>query len=96
MAQLLMEEFADVLCSDPDWVRAEFDDLLATVWPAASSRDPITPRCPAPSAGQDDTTGPVGFRPTWRGRHPGADGWAHQRSPPTVGYGAMPRGSSKS
>jgi hypothetical protein len=74
-------EFADLLVADDEWVRREFDAIVAAGWGG------VAPPRPAPEQGAHWPRRP-GFdaRPT-PGRRPrelltGAGGPAHQRGPP--------------
>jgi hypothetical protein len=73
-------EFVDVLCDDPDWLRAEFDELIAAVWDQPpAQRPPSPPQRPAPLPHPHR---PVAeHRRTSRAVHP-SDPLAHERSPP--------------
>ena len=77
------EQFADVVCSDEDWVRAEFEAIIAAEWPAPPSRPPAQRAASAPPTAPD---GPWRVsrleRLASQPRRPGAGGWARQRSPP--------------
>jgi hypothetical protein len=72
--------FVDVLCDDPEWLRAEFDDLIAAVWD-----EPPRQRPPGPPRRPDPVPRPP--RPGSEYRHRGDvicinDAWPRQRSPP--------------
>lgn len=86
LADIAGREFTDLVCADEAWVRAEFDALIAAAWPATPS-----PLGPAGQAGGPPADGyrapvaqprPPGCTASGRGRGPGFDGWARQRSPP--------------
>jgi len=76
------EQFLDLICSDEDLLRAEFDAIIAAEWPSP----PTTPRRGAagerPTSGAHRGAGALGARPVTRPRHPGIGEWARQRSPP--------------
>ena len=76
------EAFTELISSDPDLVRAEFDALIG----AGFDEPPLPPAPPAPSAAQPAPSPP---RPdTWPtpaandGRPPGAAAGNNPRSPP--------------
>jgi len=83
-APMADEQFLELLCTDPDWVRAEFDAIVAAEWPippsigprrgaAADQRPhpaaPVEPDSAAPAYREGVTTGPAS---------------ALQRSPPAA------------
>ncbi|MDQ1735651.1 MAG: hypothetical protein QOH56_1902 [Pseudonocardiales bacterium] len=80
------DEFLEILCSDEDLVRAEFDAIIAAEWPSLPpdapddddtvERSPGRTRC-APRGGQAGLPD--------RPRHPGIGGWSRERSPPPGG-----------
>ncbi|WP_153502600.1 hypothetical protein [Cumulibacter manganitolerans] len=78
-----------LLLDDPQWVREEFEVLMAAEWPQRIVRVPLTRT--ATGAGP---TGPDGRRPARgarlrkppsRAHAPGTDGWVRERSPPRGG-----------
>jgi hypothetical protein len=76
------EEFVEVLCADPELVRAEFEAIVAAAWPQP-------PRCRAVVGTQPVRPGhgPMPPRARARGIQPSAPcrraaRWARQRSPP--------------
>ena len=76
------EAFSELVTSDPDWVRDEFDELIGANW----TEPPEPPAPPAPSA---DRPEPHRSRPGGRKIEPArttdqipADRSATQRSPP--------------
>jgi DnaJ-domain-containing protein 1 len=76
------EEFVEVLCADPELVRAEFEAIVAAAWPQP-------PRCRAVVGTQPVRPGhgPMPPRARARGIQPSATcrraaRWARQRSPP--------------
>lgn len=76
-------EFADLLVADDEWVRREFDAIVAAGWGGA------VPPCPAPSQGAQWPRRPgYGDRPTpdrpLRGLLSRGRTYAHQRGPPDV------------
>ena len=77
------EQFLDLICSDEDLLRAEFDAIIAAEWPSPPT---TTPRRGAagerPTSGAHRGAGALGARPVTRPRHPGIGEWARQRSPP--------------
>jgi hypothetical protein len=48
------EAFTDLVCSDDDLVRAEFDALIRSSWPP-----PVPPAPPAPSLPEPEQAGPA-------------------------------------
>ncbi len=83
VALLVRDEFLDLLCSDPEWLRAEFEEIVAAEWPTAPADPPLAARGagqPPDSAGL--RAGGVRHRLARRPRHPGIGGWARERSPP--------------
>jgi hypothetical protein len=83
------DEFLELVCADEQLLRAEFDAIIAAQWPG-SEPGPPDDRGPAPvgrgpggrSDGPSRPGGRERIRPDSRPRHPGADEWARQRSPP--------------
>jgi hypothetical protein len=81
-------EFAELVCADPDWVRAEFDAIVAANFdtsPPHQHRPPRPdssgPTAPAPAAGAVTTPASASgvVLPINR--------WRRQRSPPTqIGF----------
>jgi len=77
------EVFTELISSDPDLVRAEFDALIG----ASISEPPAPPAPPAPSAARPEPSrhpklGPSAATPPQTGEHqPGAAG-TNPRSPP--------------
>src|SRR5438309_1929527 len=84
-AAVVEQRFLDVICDDPDLLRAEFDAIVAGEWP----EPPVpTPRR-EPAYGRPRRGG-RGMR--WRAARIGAEmrdfggqTWRRQRSPPPVG-----------
>ncbi len=76
--------FADVICADPQWLREEFDALIAASFSEPPARPPLSPPRVPPRPG------PWWLPPgPWPGRLPvvltsphAAPGHGHQRSPP--------------
>jgi hypothetical protein len=87
----LDEQFLELVCSDEELLRAEFDAIVSAEWPTPPnhapahrpSGEPPTPR------GQPWSPAP-GARLMNRPRHPGLGGWARQRSPPAQRHTATP------
>ncbi len=77
------EQFLELLCTDEDLLRAEFDAIIAAGWPSPP------PAAPARRVGAERRPRRVRRRgegsltalASWP-RHPGVGGWARQRSPP--------------
>ncbi len=77
------EEFLDLVCSDEELLRAEFEAIVAAEWPMPPMRPPRPspagrPPSPRRVTWWADTSGRLVSRP----RHPGIGGWGRQRSPP--------------
>lgn len=53
-------EFADIVCSDPEWVAAEFEQIVSGLWD-----EPVLARTAA--SGPDSEGGPAGW--VTRGSH---------------------------
>jgi len=81
-------KFAELICADPQWLRAEFDALIAVGFgaPPAWPRPPAPPTFPPGGRSRGTPPGqpalpgrirlaPVRWRPRWQGL-------SHQRSPP--------------
>jgi hypothetical protein len=73
--------FADLVVADDDWLRAEFDAIIAAAWPERNGTEPITNPscCPLRSRlgrAVDDTGVVV------RTRRRGTEARSRQRSPP--------------
>jgi hypothetical protein len=93
----LDEQFLDLVCSDEDLLRAEFDAIIAAGWPStATARPPDRPPGPRPPAPDPPGRGP-GANPTpvasggpRASRRPvrQAPGWDRPRSPPPRSGGA--------
>jgi hypothetical protein len=79
------EEFLELICADEELLRAEFDAIVAREW--EGSLPPAEPPVPSPGTGPQPRRHGLS-----RGcqsspgapRHPGADGWGRQRSPPRL------------
>jgi hypothetical protein len=76
--------FADLICADEQWLREEFDALIAANYrppgpppPAPPRTPPLPSRRPAPATPRAAGTG----RPQVTSSHPGG-GLRRQRSPP--------------
>ncbi|MFF5989941.1 hypothetical protein [Prauserella flavalba] len=74
-------EFAELLCADPDWVRAEFDAIVAANFDHVTPQPPARPGPARPPAGEDrcrpDAADLTGAFQAARLRP-----WRRQRSPP--------------
>ena len=80
------EQFLDLLCSDEDLLRAEFDAIIAAEWPTPPTDDPagdgVAGHHQRPGGTRGDTrVAAVPITP----RHPGVGGWGRPRSPPNTG-----------
>jgi hypothetical protein len=76
--------FADMICADPQWLRAEFDALIS----ASFGQPPVPP--PAPPSVPPHRRPPYPSSGPWPGRFPvvpafphAAGGHRRQRSPPS-------------
>jgi hypothetical protein len=73
-----IDAFLDVVCGDEDWVRAEFDAIVAANWPGAEPPEP-----PVPSPGPRRTPRRATGRPRpVPGIPPNGPAPARQRAPP--------------
>jgi hypothetical protein len=84
---LAAEQFLELLCADPDWVRAEFDAIMAAEWPIPP------PTGPRRGAGADQAphrpaspVEPDGAAPARRDRMTPGSASALQRSPPGAAH----------
>ena|SRR6478736_910455 len=81
------EQFLELICSDADLLKAEFDSIIAAEW-SESPQPPADPGARGTAGGQPDSglarpTDPDPDRDlVGQPRHPGLGGWARQRSPP--------------
>lgn len=77
------DAFIDLVCQDEGLLRAEFDALIASSWPAPppDSPPPAPPRRPPPGAGPPATHGVHPGRPT-AGGTPARRRDRRQRGPP--------------
>jgi len=80
MSTVDVDGFLELICSDPDLVRAEFDAIVAAGWP----EDPRVPaaRRPAPGPSRRVRRSVPTADPPAGSDAPGPDAWARQRSPP--------------
>lgn len=79
------ERFCDLLCSDAELLRAEFDAIIAAEWP--DPPPPETRRQPARRGPGPEHPGNRSANPLTRPdqyRPLGRDAWRRQRSPPAV------------
>ncbi len=76
--------FVEMLCADDDFVRAEFEALMAVEFPPLRPGDSI--RAVPAREGSNPDRHPYLDNPSRPGseRHGGAGGWSRQRSPPQV------------
>ena len=81
--QTFEEQFLDLLCSDAELLRAEFDSIIAAEWPdppsPVSRRQPSS-REPSPCHGMWSSR-PLTHR--MQERPLGREAWRRQRSPPS-------------
>ncbi|WP_432876975.1 hypothetical protein ACQPYH_27735 [Kribbella sp. CA-245084] len=75
-----LDTFWDVVCDDPEMLRAEFDDLIATSWDDSPPSPPTRPRRPEPKPGPSRPPAPAPSRSLTR--RPLRDAEARQRGPP--------------
>ena len=77
------EELLELVCADEEFLRAEFDAIIAEEWPTNPPTADPPGAAPAPAPRQGWRPAPLDFR-AGRGqpRHPGIGGWSRQRSPP--------------
>jgi hypothetical protein len=77
--------FAELICADAQWLREEFDALIAASFrPPSAAPPPAPPRVPPPRPGP--WWPPSGPRPRWLPvalALPPAPGHRRQRSPPS-------------
>ena len=102
LARSVEEQFLDLVCSDADLVRAEFDAIIAAGWPerpVPPTRSPV-PRPPVPPA--DGPGGWVVISVAGPVSEPGAPGTGgRERSPPrrgqrpSAGMNLLPRGPGR-
>jgi hypothetical protein len=81
----LDEDFWDLVCSDEQWLRAEFDAIIAAEWagpPTVDARRHVPPR---PMGGRDVPRPVSGSSRRGGGRAAAAPAGARQRSPPVCG-----------
>ena len=77
------DEFVDLVCEDVDWLRAEFEAIVAASWqdePPVAEHGAQLPRPAAPGASPTPAHPAARHRPS----RPGCNGWARQRSPPAA------------
>ncbi|PRZ39644.1 hypothetical protein CLV47_1188 [Antricoccus suffuscus] len=77
-----------LLREDRQWLREQFDSIIAAEWPAQPPDPPSTRVAVAPTPGADrvratTATARAGLP---RAHAPGTDGWARPRSPPGRAY----------
>ena len=78
------DQFLELLCSDPDLLRAEFEAIVAAEYPEGGPRPPMRPLVGG-SAGRPAGTRRAEIREARslvRSRRPGVPSWARERSPP--------------
>lgn len=84
LAPTWVEEFIELVCSDPELVAAEFAAIIAAEWPTVPpARPPL--RCsigPRQAPGHERWREDVRSWPGHRLRGPGTGEWARPRSPP--------------
>jgi len=78
------EQFLALVCSDPAWLRAEFDAIIAAAWSSPPPAGPGSCRAATQPEKQVGSSGPAGpFRPR-RSRYPVRDHADRTRSPPST------------
>ena len=83
------EQAIALLCEDPQWLRAQFEAIIAAEWP---QQPPAPPRTgvavtDTPGADRAPTRSTARVAGPRCAHGPGTDGWARQRSPPA---GSLP------
>jgi hypothetical protein len=78
-----LDAFLDVVCGDPELLRAEFDDLVAACWDDSPPEPPTRQRRPPPIPRPRRWPGPPA-RLAIQATVP-SGGWARQRGPPGTG-----------
>jgi hypothetical protein len=83
----VLDRFADLVCRDEEWLRAEFDAIVAAEWGAPPPAPPPAPPGPddRPAAGPAWPTGDrpePGSRPHADAAAAGLPGRYRQRAPP--------------
>jgi len=81
-ARSLDEELVDLVCADEQWLREEFDAIVAREW--AAEPPAATPRDAAPRPDQASPRPATGDSapPRRRPRRPAVGRWRRERSPP--------------
>lgn len=86
--------FVDLVCSDDELVRAEFEAIVAASWSTLPPRQPTWSGTVHP-----DRSCPVGFEASQErprhSEHACGLGWTRQRSPPPAGWPAPPLSQPK-
>lgn len=77
--------FAELICADEQWLREEFDALIAANYPPGPPppAPPHTPRLPPHHPAQAAGLAARPARPQATSSHPG-EGLRRQRSPPSI------------
>ncbi len=79
------QDFLDLVLTDPDLLRAEFEQIIASAWP-----DPPPPHRPQPPVGPANPSGPgnpqtrPGPGPALPPRWSWPTAWGRQRAPPAA------------
>lgn len=83
LAATVDAEFTELVCSDEELLRMEFEAIIAAEWPTVPIRPPLRRQRGWPSRPAGNAAGrcPLG-RVIGRPGHPGFGGWARERSPP--------------
>jgi len=87
------DEFLALVCADQEWLRAQFDAIIAAEWPSPPPVQPGRGDAAKPPPGPAAPRRPAS-RPPNPSRHPGAGGWARQPSPPATVTGGRKGGDS--
>jgi len=77
------EDFIELVCSDEELLRAEFEAIVSEEWSSSSPPPdpPIASQGARPQRRESRVPHAGRARPR-RPAHPGADAWGRQRSPP--------------
>lgn len=82
VASGLEAELAELICSDPDLVAAEFEELMLSAWPQPPVRGPGADCLDRPARAGGRFRVPRARTAATPMRGPGCGEWVRQRSPP--------------